>query len=322
MSFVILVPESVALDVEMPGEVRVARYDPSKPIPEALRGAEALVVWGNPPALLREAAQTMPKLNWVQTLAAGAEPLFQAEFAPQVLLTTGRGLHDETVTEHALALTLAVLRRVPEMVVAKQQQRWAGELGGRRVLHDFAAVRTLIDARVLLWGFGSIARKLAPVLKALGAQVTGVATKTGEREGFQVISASEVKSVLPETAVLIALLPDTKQTRRVLNADVFAMLPKRAVVVNVGRGSALDEAALDTALRSGTIAGAALDVFATEPLPESSPLWTAPNLLISPHAAGGRPIGAGALIAENARALLEGAALKNVVSPGAGPHAE
>ncbi len=147
----------------------------------------------------------------------------------------------------------------------------------------------------------------------LGAQVTGVATTAGTREGFEVITPAGVPAALPDTEVLISLLPDLPGTRGLLGASVFAALPPRAVVVNVGRGAVLDEAALGAALSEGRLSGAALDVFATEPLPADAPLWAAPNLLVSPHAAGGRPVGAAALIARNLRALLADDALVNVV---------
>ncbi|MGV3620492.1 MAG: NAD(P)-dependent oxidoreductase [Archangium sp.] len=309
MPFTILVPEGTELDVAFPGEVKVVRYDVAKPIPDV--GADGLVVWGNPPAHVKEAAAKLKTVRWVQTLAAGPDVVLQAGFDARVAVTSGRGLHDATVCEHTLALTLAVLRRVPGMVAAQNEKRWADELGGLKPLHDETAVRTLIGARVLVWGFGSIAAKLAPVLSALGATVKGAATTAGTRHGFEVVS--DVKPLLPETDVLISLLPDLPETRGVLNAEVFAKLPKRAVVVNVGRGAVLDEAALLKALQTGEISGAALDVFVTEPLPRESPLWSAPNLLISPHAAGGRPIGAGKLIAENVNALLDGRELRNRV---------
>ena len=122
------------------------------------------------------------------------------------------------------------------------------------------------------------------------------------------ISAFDLPDHLPRTDVLISLLPATEQTRHAVDAGVLALLPSRAWVVNVGRGATLDEAALLDALRSDRLAGAALDVFETEPLPADSPLWDEPRVLISPHAAGGRPRGAGELVAANLAAFLPVAA--------------
>jgi phosphoglycerate dehydrogenase-like enzyme len=109
------------------------------------------------------------------------------------------------------------------------------------------------------------------------------------------------------------ILPSTPATTGALDAARLAALPAHAHVVNVGRGSTVDEPALVAALAEGRIAGAALDVTDTEPLPADSPLWDAPNLVLTPHAAGGRPVGADELIAHNVAALLSGRALRNVV---------
>ncbi|MGO1315829.1 MAG: NAD(P)-dependent oxidoreductase, partial [Cellulomonadaceae bacterium] len=300
----------------LPADVRAVRYDPDQPVPDELLGAQVLVTWGNPPELVADAARRMTGLRLVQTLAAGPDVALAAGFAPDVTIASGRGLHDATVTEHTLALLLATLRRVPQMVHAQDAGRWAGELGGLQPLHPAGQVRTLIGARVLVWGFGSIGQRLAPVLSALGASVTGGATRAGSRGGFPVLDDDGVRAHLPETDVLISVLPDLPSTRGVLDASVFSALPDRAVVVNVGRGAVLDEAALQTALESGSLGAAALDVFATEPLPQGSPLWSCPNLLISPHAAGGRPVGADELVAHNVVALAAGEPLRNVVRAG------
>jgi phosphoglycerate dehydrogenase-like enzyme len=166
---------------------------------------------------------------------------------------------------------------------------------------------------VLIWGFGGIAGTLAPLLRALGAEVTGVARSAGERHGFPVRTAGDLPGLLPGTDVLINILPATAATEKALGADVLAQLPPHAWVINVGRGATLDEDALLAALRAGRLGGAALDVFETEPLPPSSGLWAEPNVIISPHAAGGRPLGAAGLIRENLDAVLAGRPARNVV---------
>jgi len=172
-----------------------------------------------------------------------------------------------------------------------------------------------------VWGFGSIAQALAPHLELLGATVTGVASTAGDRAGFPVIAADDVAAALPVTDLLIGILPSTPGTRHAISAEVLALLPPHAWVVNVGRGSTLDERALVEAVRAGRLGGAALDVFETEPLPADSPLWQEPNILISPHAAGGRPTGAPELIMENLTALLAGRPLRNVVRAAVGDRA-
>jgi phosphoglycerate dehydrogenase-like enzyme len=309
----LLLPDSVPLAPKLPAGVTAVVYDAGAPVPDEHLDADALVVWGSSAVDLGAVAGRMPRLRWVQTLAAGPDSVLAAGFPTDVVLTSGAGLHSRTVTEHALALVLALVRRLPAAARAQAEHRWAGELGGIQPLHPEGAVTTLIGARVLIWGFGSIGQTLAPLLRALGARVRGVARSAGERAGFPVAAESDLERELGQADVLIMILPSTAGTTRALGARRLAALPEHAYVVNVGRGATVDEAALTTALREGRLAGAALDVTATEPLPPDSPLWDAPNLLLTPHAAGGRPVGAEELIAENVAALLAGGKLRNVV---------
>jgi len=309
----VLLPLGIELDPALPEGVRAVRYDVRSPVPTELTDAAALVVWMNSPAQLADCARRLTRLRWVQTLAAGPDAVLDAGFAPDVVVTNGRGLHDGPVAEHTLALVLSAARRVPDLVRAQHEHRWARELGGTQQVSPTGAFRTLDGAHVLIWGYGSIAARLAPLLASLGAHVTGVARTAGERTGFPVVASSDVAAVLPTTDVLIGLLPATPETHNAIGREALGLLPSRAWVVNVGRGSTLDEDALLDALRTDRLAGAALDVFATEPLPTDSPLWDAPRLLISPHAAGGRPLGASELLADNLRAFEAGRPLRNVV---------
>ncbi len=310
----LLLPDSLPLDPSLPEEVEAVRYEVAGPVPEEHRDAEALVVWGNSGADLAAVAGAMPRLRWVQTLAAGPDAVLAAGFPDDVVITAGTGLHDVPVTEHVLALLLALVRRLPAAARAQAEHRWARELGGLQPLHPDGTVTTLLGARVLVWGFGNIGQHLAPLLRGLGAEVRGVGRSAGERSGFPVVTADDLPAELGRTDVLVLILPATADTEKALDAARLAALPPHALVVNVGRGSTVDEAALVAALADGTIAGAALDVTAREPLPPESPLWEAPNLLLTPHAAGGRPVGADELISANVAALLAGQELRNVVA--------
>ena len=310
---IVLLPDTLDGEPTLPSDVEAVRYSVADPLPPRAEEAEVLVVWGNPRANLADAASRLPKLRWVQSLAAGTDDVLAAGFAPDVVVTSGRGLHDLPVAEHTLTLALALLRHVPDLVRAQQEHRWAAELGGRQPLHPVGAVRTLLDARVTIWGFGSIAAHLAPVLASLGARVTGIATAAGVRHGFPVLTEHAVAQVLPSTDLLIGLLPATDSTRHAIGAEALALLPPHALLVNVGRGATLDETALLAAVRAGALAGAALDVFEIEPLPADSPLWGEPRVLISPHAAGGRPVGAAELVADNLVRFVSGSPLRNVV---------
>ena len=201
-------------------------------------------------------------------------------------------------------------RRFYEMRDYQLQSKWPGHLGGSFPRSDFTTLR---NSRVLIWGFGSIAKTLAPYLIALGAHVSGIARSSGVRNGIEVFSEEKLPELLPKTDALVMILPGSDSTLNALNAKRLKMLPKHAWVVNVGRGTSVDEDALADALEKGEIAGAALDVFKTEPLPKSSRLWNTPNLLISPHAAGGRPEGCTDLIADNLRRFLASQQLRNVI---------
>ncbi|UOY02571.1 phosphoglycerate dehydrogenase [Blastococcus sp. PRF04-17] len=309
----LLLPDSMPLHPALPDGVEAHGYDASRPLPDEHLDAEALVVWGSSPEHLAAVAGRMPRLRWVQTLAAGPDAVLAAGFPDDVLVTSGSGLHDRPVAEHALALVLALVRRLPAAQVAQAEHRWADELGGLQPLHPTGAVTTLLGARVLVWGFGRIGQTLAPMLRALGADVRGVGRSAGDRSGFPVVTEDELEAELGRADVLVMILPSTASTAEALDARRLAALPRHAHVVNVGRGSTVDEAALVAALVDGGIAGAALDVTAVEPLPPDSALWGAPNLLLTPHAAGGRPVGADDLIATNAAALLAGEQLRNVV---------
>jgi phosphoglycerate dehydrogenase-like enzyme len=309
----LLLPDSLPLAPAVPEGVQPVRYDASAPVPDEHLDAEALVVWGSSGTDLRAVAGRMPRLRWVQSLAAGPDSVLAAGFPDDVVITSGSGLHDRPVAEHALGLVLALLRRLPAAIRAQEEHRWADELGGLQPLHPEGAVTTLLGARVLVWGFGSIGQTVAPFLAQLGAQVRGVARSAGERSGFAVVAEEDLREELGRTDVLLMILPSTAATTRALDAERLAALPAHAYVVNVGRGSTVDEPALVAALSDGRIAGAALDVTDTEPLPADSPLWDAPNLLLTPHAAGGRPVGSDELISANLAALLAGRDLRNLV---------
>lgn len=310
----LLVPTTVAFTSDDDAVDAVA-YDPSIPIPDAHTDAEALVVWGMPNPLLHEAATRLPDLRWVQLLSAGSDAAVAAGFADSVAITSGRSLHDAPVAEHALALTLAAARRLHTLVRAQIGHRWATEIGGMQREPSPGLFSTLRGARVVIWGYGSIGSTLAPHLQALGATVTGVGTRARTQGDVEVVTAADLPATFPTTDVLIMILPATEQTESALNAHLLGALPAHAWVVNVGRGSTVDENALIDALRDGRIGGAALDVVSEEPLPPSSALWDLPNVIITPHSAGGRPLGAASLIAANLEAYLRGGELRNLVRP-------
>ncbi len=309
----ILVPDTVDLDVRPSPEDEVVAYDPGAPLPEDAHDAEVLVAWSSSAENLGDAARHLPRLRWVQTLAAGPDAVLAAGFAPHVTITSGRSLHDGPVAEHGLALLLAVVRHLDELGTAQREHRWDTRHTTAQADPATAQRYTLDGAHVVVWGFGSIAARLAPLLTALGARVTGVASSRGERHGYPVVTDDDLVDVLPTADALVSLLPATETTRHAFDARRIGQLPDHAVFVNLGRGATVDEDALVAALREGRLGAAALDVTETEPLPAASPLWDAPRLVLTPHAAGNRPQGASRLVQENLENLRAGRPLRNVV---------
>ncbi|TDZ38629.1 D-2-hydroxyacid dehydrogenase [Colletotrichum spinosum] len=312
----LLYPTSLKLDIDsLEGfSVQLVPYDVKSPIPEEHTDASILVTWTNTADNLKDAAARLRNLRWIQSLAAGPNDVLSAGFdTSKIIVTTGSGLHDHTVAEHALGLLLNAARRFYEMRDYQLQSKWPGHLGGPQPDRPAGAFTTLRDARVLVWGFGNIAKSLVPHLRGLGANVKGVARSAGVRDGVEIYGEDRLPELLPETDALVMILPGSNSTKNALNAERLRLLPNHAWIVNVGRGTSVDEDALVDALEQGQVGGAALDVFVTEPLPESSRLWKAPNVVVSPHAAGGRPQGAEALIANNLRRFLASQQLRNVI---------
>ncbi|MDF1487709.1 NAD(P)-dependent oxidoreductase [Tessaracoccus caeni] len=307
----ILVTDKTELHFPTPDDTVVVSFKESRPIPEEHLDADIVVCWGATASL--GSMVQMPNLKWIQSLSAGTDAFLAAGLPESVLLTSGRGLHDHTVTEHAVALLLALVRELPDLVRAQDEHRWASEKRGPKPMYLPERVSTLIDARVLIWGFGSIGQTLAPALTALGCSVRGVARSAGERAGYPVIATDDIREALPDTDILVMILPSEPATFKALNAELLSLLPDRSLVCNVGRGSTVDEEALVAALRDGRIAGAALDVMQTEPLPADSPLWDAPNCLLTPHVAGFRAHGGDELMGGNLAAFLAGEPLRNLV---------
>ncbi|MBN6033320.1 2-hydroxyacid dehydrogenase [Amycolatopsis sp. 195334CR] len=255
---------------ELPAGLRVEVYDGVSAPPADLSDVDFYVLpydQGVEPVRLMA---RMPALRAVQTLSAGVDTILP--FLPEgVLLANGAGLHDLSVAEHALALVLAAQRDLPRWFRQQGEGSWARE-----------HTRSLADSRVLLLGYGSIGKAIERFLHAAEATVVPVASRA--RAGVH--GVDELASLLPGTDILISVLPGSPSTQGLIGARELALLPDDALVVNVGRGSTMDTAALTTETTTGRLR-AALDVLDPEPLPSDHPLWTTPGVIITPHVAGG-----------------------------------
>jgi phosphoglycerate dehydrogenase-like enzyme len=246
----------------------------------------------------------MSGLRVAQSLTAGVEKLLPL-LSPHVVLCNGRGLHDASAAEHALALILAAQRDLPRWVRDQDAHRWAPHFTG-----------SLADSRVLILGYGSIGAALDARLRACEAEVVRVA-RTARPEG-DVHGVDDLPDLLPHADVLVSVLPETEHTRGMVGAKELALLPDRALVVNIGRGAVVDTLALVAETTGGRLR-AALDVTDPEPPPPDHALWSSANVLITPHVAGGSTTfypRAKRFVADQLRRFAEGRELRNVVSRG------
>ena len=239
-------------------------------------------------------------LKWIQALGTGVDGIVdRPALRAGVIVTNLRGLHGASVSESVLAAMLAFSRNLPRAVRSQDAGRW-----------DRFPVSLVKGKTVGILGVGVIATELAPRCRALGMTVIGITSVPRSVAGFdRMVGRDELLNVAGELDHLVLLAPYTAETHGIVGAQVFERMKPSSFLVNVARGGIVDEAALVEALKAGRIAGAALDVFAEEPLPEGHPLWSMPNVLITPHMAGfhvGYPAEAIPIVIENIHRFLAG----------------
>ncbi|MBL0422974.1 D-2-hydroxyacid dehydrogenase [Ramlibacter sp. AW1] len=281
---------------------------------EALPGAQGLVTPDAPVAEARQILQTLQQpgalLRWVHFITAGREGFEEVGIPPQLAVTWAAGGVSPTVAEHAMALLLALTRRIPDMGTQKAARVWDRSLGG--------PLQSLEGAKLLIVGLGHIGRELARRATAFGMRVQAV-TRTPRPDPLveSVHGMDRLDELLPRADAIVLAAALTPETAGLVNQRTLALCKRTALIVNVARGGLVDQPALHAALAAGRIGGAALDVTSPEPLPADDPLWSCPNLIISPHVAGGGSLASLERLAtgaaENARRLLAGEALLNQV---------
>lgn len=241
--------------------------------------SDAEVIFGCSPAVLALASD---KLQWFCSQTAGVDAycgkpgLFKNA---NCLLTNSSGGYGPTISEHVVMVTLMLLRRIPALDRATAEQRWQKPL----------PVESISGNSFTILGTGDLGTLAAEKLKALGAtHITGISRSGKSRSPVydEMHSFEELPELLPKAHILIMALPGTPETYHIMNRETLALLPEGAYVINVGRGTAIEEASVLEALKSGRLAGAALDVFEQEPLPADSPVWGAENLINTHHTAG------------------------------------
>jgi len=217
------------------------------------------------------------KLEWIQALGTGVDGIVdRPPFRKEVLVTNMHGLHGDSVPEAAVMLMLALARDLPRAMRNRNARKW-----------ERYPSQLLKGKTVGIFGVGAIARSLAPKCKAFGMAVVGITSAPRAMEGFdRMVGREELARAARDLDFLVLLTPYTPETHGIVNAEVLGAMKPSAFLVNLARGGIVDEKALAHALREKKIAGAALDVFAQEPLPAEHAFWSMDNVIVTPHLGG------------------------------------
>ncbi len=236
---------------------------------------DADVITGHPnPRWLKNAQG----LRWLHLQSAGVNGYERREIYARedVIVTRAAGVHAPAMAEHALGMALSLTRKIPELYRSQQEGRWQ-PIHARKELHG---------AEVLMLGTGYLAAAITPLLKPFGCRITGIRRDTGKPlppDFDRMLPPQRLHEALGEADYIFSTLPLTEKTRHMLDAEAFRALKPGAILVNIGRGGTIDHEALLAALEDGRLAGAGLDVTEPEPLPAGHALWSAPNVIITPH---------------------------------------
>ncbi|MEQ8714567.1 MAG: D-2-hydroxyacid dehydrogenase [Cyclobacteriaceae bacterium] len=232
---------------------------------------------------IEDLPEVAPSVQWLQATSSGIGQFVHKNGydtrMPNTIFTTAKGVHAQPLAEFCIMVMLMFHKGVPRMLEEQQRHHWERYAGT-----DLSG-RTLV-----ILGLGSVGQRTAQLAKAFGMHVIGV-KRTIEGQSPRALSVDELydqsmlSEVLPRAEHLVIITPQTPETEGLLGAHEIALLPKGCTFINIGRGAVVDEQALIKALQAGQIGAAGLDVFEVEPLPENSPLWDMPNVLISPHSA-------------------------------------
>lgn len=279
------------------------RYATPAELPAAMPGADVVLVWDFAVGdAVRAGWPAADRLRWVHATSAGVDKLiFDEMVASDVVITNSRGVFDTAMAEYVLGLVLAMAKDLPGTLRHQDRGEWTHR-----------ETETITGSTAVVVGGGPIGAAIAALLGAVGMRVRLV----GRRARPGVHEATELPRLLGDADYLVVAAPLTEQTRGMVDTSLLARLPARARLINVGRGPLVVEDDLIAALSTRRLAGAALDVFDTEPLPVDSPLWTLPGVIVSPHMSGDFAGWRDALVglfADNMARYRAGEPLRNVV---------
>jgi D-2-hydroxyacid dehydrogenase (NADP+) len=228
--------------------------------------------------------QQAKNLRWVHLASAGIDGgLPPAIFDDDIIITCSKGLHPAAMADTAMGMMLALTRNLHFARELQKERRWAFDIVSSGV--------GILEGKTLgIIGAGFVGQAIAKRAKAFGMKVIGINSDGHKAAGFAEIgSISRLPWLLKQSDIVVMTIPSTDKTQNLLGPRQFALMKKGAILINIGRGRVIDQNALLNAINEGKIAGAGLDVFAEEPLPEKSPLWEIPNVIITPHIAGMMP---------------------------------
>ncbi|HXJ40055.1 MAG TPA: D-2-hydroxyacid dehydrogenase [Bryobacteraceae bacterium] len=264
---------------ELGPEVNLTIAKTADELGDALAEARALYSWGGSKAELQKVLARAPKLEWIQTRSAGLDSvLFPELIEGPVTLTNGSGTFSQSLGEFVITGALYWAKDLPRMQKAKAERRW-----------EVFDIFELSTQTIGIVGHGDIGRAIARRAKAFGMRVLAlrrdIAPRPGDEDVDKVYPNAELHTMLPECDYVVVAAPLTPTTKHLMSTAEFNVMKPSAIIMNVGRGPVIDEAAMAEALRTRRIRGAALDVFEVEPLPADSPIWDLDNVLMSAHTA-------------------------------------
>jgi phosphoglycerate dehydrogenase-like enzyme len=302
---------SERLQSEFPG-VQVMQFDKYDRVPQEIQDTDVFIG-----SFLRpEQFLAAKKLKWIHSPAAAVHQfMFPELMHSSVLITNSSSVHGPVVAEHALTVLLALAKRLPQAMQYQARKVWSQT----QLWTERPRPREVEGATVLAVGVGGIGSEFIRRAKALGMKVLAVRQNPdkGAAGADEVHPPSRLYGLLPRAGYVVLCTPVTPATSPLLNRGLLGMIQPDSYLINVGRGTLVDEEGLIDVLRKRSIAGAALDVFAEEPLPQDSPLWSLDNVLVTPHTAG---VTEGLwerhyqVIAENLRRFREGLPLLSEVN--------
>jgi D-2-hydroxyacid dehydrogenase (NADP+) len=262
-------------------EMRVVHLPDYDPLPAELPDTDIFVGY----SLRADQLKHAKKLKWIHSTAAGVAQLMYPELRDSgILVTNPSGVFSVPMAEHTMGLLVALARNFPDSTRHQDRSNW-----GQQEMWDKPQKLTELNGQLLLIvGFGSIGRELAKRARVFDMRVWGV-TRSGKGDSSlaeKIVPASQLDDVLPYADYVVIAAPetaDTTKSHQIFGTRQISLMKPGSRLINIGRGSLLDELALIRALETGALGGAALDVTSVEPLPPDSPLWKAPNLFITPH---------------------------------------